>query len=136
MAATYTILGTRPDVEFLGGTLTRNVMVVSVLTRPHNVYFETRIPSKEYTAEIAKENANGFTIVYELLFDIPGVAAVTWAQQVSDTGQLADHVLIYVDSTSGNSSGILNVPYSQFAQELVAPKVSALRGQLDDAENA
>ena len=136
MADTYTILGTRPDVEFLGGTLTRNVMVVSVLTREHSVYFETRIPSKDYTAQVAKENAFGFTIVYELLFDIPGVAAVTWSQQTTDTGQLQDHVLIYVESTSGNSSGIVNVPYSQFAQELVKPKVAKLRTALDDAENA
>ena len=136
MADTYTILGVRPDVEFLGGTLTRNVMVVEVLTKAHNVYFETRIPTKDYTAEIAKENAYGFTIVYQLLFDIPGVADVTWAQQQTATGQLQDHVIIYVSSSSGNSSGILNVPYSQFAQELVKPKVAKLRNGLDDAENA
>ncbi len=134
--ASYTILGTRPDVEFLGGQRTKPVMVVSVLTTAHGVYFETRIDTKDYTATVAKENANGFTIVYELLFDIPGVADVGWAQEATPAGQLQDHVIVYVSSSSGNSSGIVDVPYSQFTQDKVAAKVGALRDQLDAAEGS
>jgi len=134
--ASYTILGTRPDVEFLGGQRTKPVMVVSVVTTTHRVYFETRIDTKDYTAQVAKENANGFTIVYELLFDIPGVEDVGWAQEATPAGQLQDHVIVYVASSSGDSSGIVDVPYSQFTQDKIAAKVGALRDQLDAAEGS
>lgn len=134
--ASYTILGVRPDVEFLGGQRTKPVMVVSVVTQAHGVYFETRIATSDYTAEVAKENANGFTIIYELLFTIPGVSDVGWAQETTPAGQLQDHVIVYVASTSGESSGIVDVPYSKFTQDYVAGKVKALRSQLDDSEGA
>lgn len=132
--AGYRIVGQRPDVEFLGGQETRAVMVVSVVTDDHGVYFETRIATADYTAAVAKQNANGFTIIYEDLFTIPGVADVGWAQEVTPAGQVQDHVIVYIASTSGNSSGIVDVPYSQFTQEQVAARVAALRAELDDAE--
>ncbi len=75
-------------------------------------------------------------IVYELLFEIPGVSDVEWTQEPTSAGQLQDHVIVYVVSTSGNSSASIDVPYSQFTQDIIAGKVEKLRGQLDAAENA
>jgi hypothetical protein len=134
--AGYTILGTRPDLEFLGGTRTKPVMVVSVVTQEHGVYFETRIDTVDYTADVARQNANGFTIIYELLFQIPGVSDVGWAQEATPAGQLQDHVIVYVSSSSGQSSGIVDVPYSQFTQDIIAGKVKTLRAELDATEGA
>lgn len=136
MADTYEIVTQYETVEFLGGTQTRPVIAVGVRTKAHGVYFEFRLAKADYSAANVKADANGFTIVYELLFDIPGVTDVEWTQEPTNAGQLADHVIVYVQSTSGNSSSSLDVPYSQFTQDIIAGKVEALRGQLDAAEAA
>lgn len=136
MASTYEVITQYETVEFLGGTQTRPVIAVGVRTKEHGVYFEFRLPKGDYNAANVKNDANGFTIIYELLFDIPGVADVEWTQEPTTSGQLADHVIVYVVSSSGNSSASLDVPYSQFTQEIIAGKVKTLRGQLDAGENA
>lgn len=136
MADTYDVITQYETVEFLGGTQTRPVIAVGVRTHEHGVYFEFRLPKADYNAANVKNDANGFTIVYELLFEIPGVSDVEWTQEPTSAGQLQDHVIVYVVSTSGNSSASLDVPYSQFTQDIIAGKVEKLRGQLDAAENA
>ena len=136
MADTYDVITQYETVEFLGGTQTRPVIAVGVRTHAHGVYFEFRLPKGDYNAANVKNDANGFTIVYELLFEIPGVSDVEWTQEPTAAGQLEDHVVVYVVSTSGNSSASLDVPYSQFTQDIIAGKVEKLRGQLDAAENA
>lgn len=134
MAEAYTIVTQYETVEFLGGTQTRPVIAVGVRTQDHGVYFEFRLPKPDYNVANVKNDAEGFSIVYELLFEIPGVSDVEWTQEPTTAGQLQDHVLVYVVSTSGNSSASLDVPYSQFTQEKIAAKVKALRGQLDATE--
>lgn len=136
MADTYDVITQYETVEFLGGTQTRPVIAIGVRTHEHGVYFEFRLPKADYNAANVKNDANGFTIVYELLFEIPGVSDVEWTQEPTSAGQLQDHVIVYVVSTSGNSSASLDVPYSQFTQDIIAGKVEKLRGQLDAAENA
>jgi len=134
--AGYAIIAQYPTVEFLGGTQTRDVMAVGVRTNDHNVYFEFRLPKASYTADNVKADANGFTIVYELLFDIPGVTDVEWSQQPTPAGQLQDHVTVYFASSSGNSSSFLDFPYSRFTQDIIAAAVTAARAELDAAEAA
>lgn len=136
MADTYDVITQYETVEFLGGTQTRPVIAIGVRTHEHGVYFEFRLPKADYNAANVKNDANGFTIVYELLFEIPGVSDVEWTQEPTSAGQLQDHVIVYVVSTSGNSSASIDVPYSQFTQDIIAGKVEKLRGQLDAAENA
>lgn len=132
--AGYAIIVQYPTVEFIGGTQTRDVMAVGVRTNDHGVYFEFRLPKADYNATNVKSDANGFTIIYELLFDIPGVADVEWAQEPTPAGELQDHVIVYYVSTSGNSSSFVDVPYSQFTQDHIAALVQAGRAELDSAE--
>lgn len=134
MAEKYTIVTQYETVEFLGGTQTRPVIAVGVRTQDHGVYFEFRLPKASYNVTNVKADAEGFSIVYELLFEIPGVTDVEWTQEPTTAGQLEDHVLVYITSTSGNSSSSIDVPYSQFTQDKIAAKVKALRAQLDNAE--
>jgi hypothetical protein len=136
MADTYDVVTQYETVEFLGGTQTRPVMAVGVRTKAHGVYFEFRLPKADYNATNVKADANGFTIVYEDLFQIDGVQDVEWTQEPTTSGQLQDHVLVYFTSTSGNSSSSVDVPYSQFTQDIIATKVKGLRAQLDAAEAA
>lgn len=132
--AAYRIVTQYPDVEVLGSGKTRDVQVIGVTTNDHGVYFEFRVPRTQATTARIRDDANGLTIIYELLFDIPGVSAVQWTQEPTPTGLLADHVLVYVTSTSGESESVIDVPYSQFNQNWIAPKVKKLRAALDATE--
>lgn len=135
MANTYTVQTQYETVEYLGGTQTRPVIAVGVQTVAHGVYFEFRIPKSGYTSGAVKSNANGYTIIYELLFTIPGVTDVEWAQEPTNAGQLEDHVLVYFESTSGDSSASIDVPYSQFTQDYISARVAHAIEGLDAAEN-
>lgn len=132
----YSIVAQYPTVEFMGGTTTRDVMAVGVRTNDHGVYFEFRLAKADYSAANVKADANGFTIVYELLFDIPGVTDVEWTQEPTPAGQLQDHVIVYFTSASGRSSSFIDFPYSKFTQDIIAAAVDAARAQLDDSEQA
>lgn len=134
MADTYDVVTQYETVEFLGGTQTRPVIAVGVRTKVHGVYFEFRVLKSEYNSGVVRSNARGFTIIYELLFTIPGVNDVEWTQEPTQGGQLADHVIVYFASTSGNSSGSVDIPYSQFTQDYVAARVGHARAALDAAE--
>lgn len=130
----YKIVAQYPTVEYLGGTQTQDVMAVGVQTNDHGVYFEFRLPKANYTAANVKSDANGFTIIYELLFEIDGVTDVEWTQEPTPAGELADHVVVYFTSSSGNSSSFIDFPYSQFTQDEISAAVGAARAELDDAE--
>lgn len=134
MADNYTIVGQYPDVEVLGGAKTQDVQKIQVTTLPHNVYFETSLPRKYATTANIVNQVNGFAIIYEMLFDIPGVAAVSWTQEPNASGLLEDHVIVYVTSTSGESEAQLDFPYSRFNQDVIAPAVKKLRASLDATE--
>lgn len=135
MANAYDVITQYETVEFLGGTQTRPVIAVGVRTHEHGVYFEFRVDKKAYNSSVVQQDANGFTIVYELLFTIPGVTDVEWAQEPTNAGQLEDHVVVYFTSTSGNSSASIDFPYSQFTQNYIAARVAHAVAGLDAAEN-
>lgn len=136
MADTYTIVTQRPDVEIIGGQQTRNVMVVGTITAAHGIYFERRYPRASFSAKIAQEDANGFTIVFEDLFQIAGVTDVAWTQEITPSNQLEDHVIVYYVSSSGDSSNYVDVPFRQFTQDYIASRVKAGRAVLDANEGA
>jgi len=135
MANDYDVITQYETVEFLGGTQTRPVIAVGVRTHVHGVYFEFRIPKGDYNSANVQNDANGFTIVYEDLFAIPGVTDVEWAQEPTSAGQLQDHVVVYFTSSSGNSSASIDFPYSQFTQSYIAARVAHAIAGMDAAEN-
>ena len=132
--ASYTIVGQRPDIEIVGGTKTRDVQVIEVVTNAHGVYFETSLPRALATTENIRNQVNGYTIIYEMLYTIPGVADVQWTQEPTAGGLLADHVIVYVTSDSGDSEGVLDFPFSQFNQDVIAPRVAKLVASLNATE--
>jgi hypothetical protein len=132
--ASYRVVSQYETVEYLGGTQTRPVMAVGVVTNVHGIYFEFRLPKADYNTANVRNNANGFTIIYELLFTIPGVTDVEWTQEPTAGGQLEDHVVVYFVSESGQSSASIDFPYSQFTQDYIAARVAFARAALDAAE--
>lgn len=133
MADNFTLLGVRPDVAFLGGATVRPVMVSSATTKPHGVYFEYAMDSKIYTAVRAASVITSIAGLYEDLFGMPGVVDGVWTQEVTAAGQLTNHTLIYVQSSSGNSSGVIDFPAYPDPTK-ASEQVAALVAELDAAE--
>ena len=136
MAQNWQIITQYPDVETDGGQVARDVMVVGTLTAAHGVYFERRYPRAQFSQSVAQQDAKGFTIIFELLFDIPGVEAVTWGQRLNAANQLQDIVTVYYTSSSGESDNFVIVPFSRFTQDYIAQQVEAGRAVLDANEAA
>ncbi|HEX4672054.1 MAG TPA: hypothetical protein VH279_07285 [Solirubrobacteraceae bacterium] len=134
MANDYDVIVQYETVEFLGGTQTRPVIAVGVRTQVHQVYFEFRLPKGDYNSANVKNDATGYTIIYELLFTIPGVVDVEWTQEPTAGGQLEDHVVVYIESSSGNSTTSIDFPYSHFTQQYIAARVAFAINGLDNAE--
>lgn len=134
MADNYTIITQYQDVETSGGSFARNVTVVGTQTAGHGVYFERRYPASSFSLKIAQEDANGFTIVFEDLFQIPGVDAVIWGEELNSANQLSDFVDVYYLSSSGDSSNFVHVPFAKLTQDYVAGLVKKGRAELDAAE--
>lgn len=134
MAANYDVLYTRPDVETLGGTQTRNVQVIGARTKPHGVVFEGRAPQGQNSPTDIAGLLDSLAVTFEGFFQFPGVADVAWYQAVTPAQNLVDHAIIYVTSTSGNSSQADDFPYTSWTDELVGPAVKATRDYLDRIE--
>lgn len=132
--AVYVIKGQYPDVEVVGPSKTQNVQVIQAQTTEHNVYFETSLPRNIATTANIKLQVNGLATHFEQLFDIAGVADVQWAQEATPAGLLEDHVIVFVSSTSGESQGQLDFPYSRFANDIISAAVANLRAGLDATE--
>jgi len=136
MAATFTIVTQYPDVETDGGQVARNVMVVGTLTDAHGVYFERRYARKSFTHDLAVSEAGAFSQMFEDIFKIDDVDAVTWGQRLDAANQLQDFVTVYYTSSSGESSNYVEVPFSRFNNQFIAPLVSKGVAQLDALEAA
>src|SRR5215831_14023571 len=132
----FKIVTQYPDVETDGGQVVRNVIVVGTLTNDHQVYFERRYPKKTFAQSVAVADSRGFTIVFEDLFTIPNVDAVTWGQQLNSANQLVDIVTVYYTSTSGDSSSFVATPFAMFTHDIIAGEVAAGVAVLDAHEAA
>ena len=131
----YEVVTQYETVEFMGGTQTRPVVAVGARTKAHGVYFEFRVPKADYSAAVVRNDAGGYTIIFEMLFDIPGVADAEWTQEPTANGMLEDHVIVYFTSSSGASSSSVDVPYRQFDQRYISALVGYYRAELDAVEN-
>ncbi len=132
--ADYQIVTQYPDVEVVGNTQTRNVQVIGVVTQPNEIYFEVRVPRAQATTSNLQYTAQSYRDIYELVAATPGVADVTWRQEPTVAGQLQDWVTIYVVSNSGDSTGVIDIPYAQLGVTLSTNKIAALRKSLNATE--
>lgn len=134
MADNFDFLGAREDIEFLGGTQTRPVVSVSIRTKPHGTYMEFRIPRKQYNAHVLHSDGLGFAGTVEGVWALPGVVGMQYVQVPTSGGELQDAFTVTVESTSGDSTVDMQVPYGELADTLLRPKVKAQRSLLDAAE--
>lgn len=132
--ANYSIVMQQPDVEVVGGTQTQDVQTIGVITDPSGIYFEVSIPRAQATTSYLKYTAQSYRDIYELVAAKPFVADVQWRQEPTQVGTLVDYVTIYVVSTSGASTGVIDIPYAKLGATLEADKIGALHAALDATE--
>lgn len=136
MATHFVIVTTYPDVEFVGGTTTREVQVAGATTKPHGVYFEVRVPMAAYEQDgpsVINTAAEALGAEIEALLALPHVGSVLWGQQ-SHGGQLRDVLTITVLSKSGSSSAPIVAPLAGLSVAAVAKRVVATSQRLDETE--
>jgi len=134
VAANYTNLATREEVEYVGGTQTRNVVAVSAISKPHGVYFEFRIPRADLATHQPATLAEAYGGVVEDIFKNPNAVGAEWAQTVNAAGLLQDEMVIYVQSDSGNSSASFTLSFYALDPARVSGLVDALAAQLNALE--
>jgi hypothetical protein len=134
VAQDFTIVGVRPDVLLVGGQQIQSVMTISVRTNAHGIYFEAQTLASLYKPATVNDIAHIGTQELEALFGHDGVTSVAWTQEVTDAGNLEDHILIYVQSTSGNSFGIVDVLFATVSNASTGDQIAALRASLDATE--
>lgn len=123
-----------PTVEFLGGTQTRDVVAVGIVTRGHQVYVEFNIPRNIYNAQAVKNYATGYTGSVEQFFEVPHITGVVWSQEPNASGNLIPTLTFTVSSTSGLSAATFSVPLASATDTLVKARAAALHKELDSSE--
>jgi hypothetical protein len=124
------------DVEFLGGTQTRDVLVTGIRTKPSGIYLEVRVPRAEFDklgAQVVNAAALSMWNIFETLAKQPYVAGVQWGQQ-PHSGQLQDVAVITVESDRGNAESSLTVPLVQLGPNLDHDAITKLHKQLNDLD--
>jgi hypothetical protein len=135
VAATYTVVTQYPGIDSLGGTQTQDVIFVGITTIPHGIYLEFPIPTTVYSATQVADYGIGFSGTVEAVYDNEWVVGAQWSQIVNPSNMLESVLIITVTSTSGNSTGTVTIPQSQWAATFWNPPINNLHAQLDDAEN-
>lgn len=131
----FTVVANETVTEYVGGTKTQQVVVVSITTNAHGAYAEARVPKNIWTAQLGRAAAIAPATIIETLYSLPGVVGVQWGQETNASGLLIDTVLITVQSDSGNSTGQLGpLVMSQLGPDLHGPQIAALVTQLNEAE--
>lgn len=142
MAASFTILGSYRTSQLVGGSSVQPVQAFQVTTKPHDIYFEFRRPigqlqrltQEERDAEIAGV-AEQLAKRLEAVRVEPHVTDVSYSQTTTPSGQLADTITVYVESTSGESDGTVAVPLANVGPgEYTTSRIHAEVRALDAAE--
>jgi hypothetical protein len=129
-----TVVTQYKDRIYLGGTQTLPATAVGILTYPHGVYLEFRIPQTSYNAQAVSDYKVGFNDTAEAMFTIPGVTDMSWAENPRPSGQVIDEYTLYLETPSGASTGELVIPSGDLAVSIAGPKVAAIIAALQAAE--
>jgi hypothetical protein len=67
--------------------------------------------------------ANGVSAIIEQLLDAPDITDISWAQDVTQGGQLIGVFAVYWYLPEKDESGFVEIPYSRFTVNYVAEQI-------------
>lgn len=138
MPSDWSFVTAYDDVEFLGGSQTRDVLVTGIVTSPSGIYGEVRVPKSEfdqYGEQVVRAAAATFVTIFETLAAQPFISGVQWGM-AAHNGQLRDVAVLTVTSSSGNSSSVLTIPVVELTPDLDHAAVKKLHDRLDALEHS
>jgi hypothetical protein len=121
VADNYRILRQRQTVESLGGGEVRDVVEVTVETKPSNVIYPLRVPVLTATAENIAMLASTTAAVIEQDLQHPNVQTITLDRELDAAGLLQLMAQVYVASNDGQGQGVVEI----IAPHLNEPEFSA-----------
>jgi hypothetical protein len=130
VADNYSVLFQRQTIQVLGDQDVRDVVEVTIQTKPSGVVYTLNTPVATATPDHIASLAAGTSEVIETDLRHPNVQTITLGQNLDASGILRPIADVYVQSNSGNGQGVvqiiqpdLNEP--QFSQR-IQPEIDRL----------
>lgn len=130
MADAFTILGTVPTVELVGGAQTRPVRQINAVANESGATFSFIVTAPDFAPSHIELAAHDLAAGMNEYAAVPGVVYVQLYQGVNRSGQFEDRLAFTVQSASGASSEDFDVLYSTIAGDRFGKRVAAARANM------
>lgn len=140
--STYTFVASQLRTQYLPGGNTSQIYQVTAIATLSGVYFFHNFTVKGYADAAGVANAlNVIAHSIDVWSQEPGVVGMSAVQVIDSQDQFVNRFDVTVESTSGNSTTVIRVPYPGLNHphdDTVAfvARVDAARAHLDAVENA
>jgi hypothetical protein len=134
MAEPYSILSTVPDVELIPPNQTRSVRVVTAQAEPSGVTFSFSVVAADFAPSHINLIAHDIATAVNKAAEIPGVASIDQTEAINADLNRFPAWNVTVESTSGNATDEISVPYGALFDERFAQRVEKARANLDSIE--
>lgn len=130
----FTILGTVPTIELVGQNSTRPVRQITARADPSGVSFSFVVVPGDYQPSHVNLIAHDIAAALNKDALVPGVVDINVYQDVNSGGQFVNKAAVTVESTSGNSTVEIQIPYGSIFGASFAKQVAAARATMDEIE--
>ncbi len=134
MADPFVILGTVPDVELVPPNKTRPVRVVTARAEPSGVVFFFTVVKGDFVPSHINLIAHDIAVALNRDAAVEGVAGIEIGEEINASLQRYPSATVTVESTSGNSTDEITVPYGHLFDDGFATRVEKARANLDEIE--
>jgi len=132
MAENYTVIGRTATTDSPGGDVVRDVVRVTVQTKPSGVVFEFNQPRGAALNASIAARAHTYSDDIESIMQTPEVSGVQYVQDVNPSDNIVDYLQIWVTASNDNGDAT-DYFYQSFATleaAAVAPKIMTLYNSL------
>lgn len=128
MASNYTIIGRTQTTDSPGGDVVRDVVRVTVQTKPSGIVFSFNQPLGPALNSSISARASTYSDDIESIMQSPQVATVSYVEDINQADNIVDYLRIYVTASTdeGEADGFFSQPFSNLDAADVAPKVESL----------
>jgi hypothetical protein len=123
------------DIELVGATDTRDVVVTYVTTAPSGVTFPVRVADSQYSAAQVDALASQYSDAIENLMGEPNIAAIYYEQDVNAAGNLVDTLVFVVTSDNGELTKEVREPLIVLILGNIRPVLDPAIAELNAVQN-
>jgi len=134
MADTYEYLGAVETSELVGSSMVRPAREVTARAVPSGYVFSTIVAPADFNANNLGLILAGIAAAVNKAAKVPGVVDLNVYSDVTGGGQFTRKLSVGVESTTGNSSETIDVPYGALFDARFAAAVKKARDNMDEIE--